>query len=203
LQHTSAEFLKAEFDDIEWNHEAYQILIDWLKDSLLSSWKLDRSDFSTTIFLQIIWKIKWIYKWKPDWSWWENTERLLNQVFTKEELKGLEISWEWLSKTWNKLKINNEQQDNIELSNKQVDELIKKWKIELQKINKQNEKIKSKILQLDLILDISWMYKEYLQSILSNIKLKFLSNKDERYEKQINCTKLVRCVVNFHKIHYV
>ena len=73
------------------------------------------------------------------------------------------------------------QKETLELSETQTNELIETWREELQ----QQEKLKSKILQLDLISDISWMHKEYLQSILSNIKLQFLSNKDERFEEQI------------------
>lgn len=71
----------------------------------------------------------------------------------------------------------------LELWTYDIDEYIEKWKLEIQK---RIEKINNKISHLDLILDISWMYKEYLQSILQNIKLKFMSNKDERYEDQIN-----------------
>ena len=79
-----------------------------------------------------------------------------------------------------------EENNSIELSNNETNDLVQKWNIEIQKITETNEKINKKLLSLNLILDISWMYKEYLQSILTNIKFKFVSNKDIRYEKQIN-----------------
>lgn len=80
----------------------------------------------------------------------------------------------------------SEKSKDIELSNDDFKNLVEKWNLELQKINETNEKINNKLLSLNLILDISWMYKEYLQSILTNIKFKFVSNKDERYENQID-----------------
>ena len=141
LEHTSAEYIRAEFDDIEWNHEAYQILIDWLKSSLLSEQKLDRWDYSSTVFLQIIWKIKWIYIWKVDWSWWKNTEILLKEVFTQTELNDLEISWEWLLKktylTGETYKIKTKQKEDIQEENN-IEE-IKILKNPLEKSEKYGE----------------------------------------------------------------
>ena len=105
-------------------------------------------------------------------------EQYFNWEISQEELKDWMLSIE--SVDLSQLEV---VEDVLEVPETQTEELIETWREELEK---QQEKLQLKISQLWLISDVSWMYKEYLQSILSNIKLQFLSNKDERFESQID-----------------
>lgn len=107
---------------------------------------------------------------------------LFNQLKQFFQWKVIELD-KFDTSVWENVESQNE---TIEISEEQIKDFVLKWKQELSKIQEEkNEKVEQKITHLDLILDISSMYKEYLQDILWNIKAKFLSQKDDRYEKQI------------------
>lgn len=91
LEHTKPEYLRKQFNDIEWNKEAYEILIKWIKDLIINDWKLNKNNFSTIIFIQIIWKIKWKFEWKRDWKWSPEIDKLIPQIFSSNELNNIKI----------------------------------------------------------------------------------------------------------------
>ncbi len=190
--------------------------------SLESFWNNDNFKTSEQKNISFEEYYKWVLKQKKVKSRINSLENKDKKI-DKKKLDIFELYFNWNLEDEDFLKKLNDFEEVQKLENKEnslllspekIQNLIKNWKIELQKINEFSEKVINKIFKLNLILDISSMYKEYLQSILSNIKLKFLSKKDENYEKQIkiiddkirnisNLIEYINLIWNFEELSYL
>lgn len=78
------------------------------------------------------------------------------------------------------------EKSTLNISQEQKEKLVKSWETELRSKEQELKQLDQKLIQVDLIRDVASMYKEYLQSIMESIKVKFLTNKPERYKDQID-----------------
>lgn len=126
----------------------------------------------------------------------------LSRKYPEVDKSFKEFQWETSKRFLQKLKSLNSNQDNqpqsqekpkiwtekpsLTISQEQKEKLVKSWETELKAKEQELKQIDQKIIQIDLIKDVASMYKEYLQSIMEAIKMKFLTNKPERYGNQID-----------------